>query len=48
MFDAKELKPRIAITETTVECPVQGCTEIVERQRKSFKRAPQFGMCQRL
>jgi hypothetical protein len=42
MFGAKELKPRIVVTETTVECPVQGCPETVARQRRPFRRAPEF------
>jgi hypothetical protein len=42
MFDAKDLKPRITVTETTVECLVRGCPEMVTRQRRSFKRAPEF------
>ena len=33
MLGIKELKERIEITDTTVECPVKGCTEKVERQR---------------
>jgi len=27
MFGIKELKEKIEITETTVECPVKGCKE---------------------
>jgi len=42
MFGVKELKDRIKVTETTVECPVKGCTETVPRQRKSFKRLEKF------
>ena len=42
MFGTSELKTNIVVTETTVECPVRGCSEIVTRQRKSFKREPQF------
>lgn len=42
MFGAKELKPKIAITETEVECPVKRCPEKVARQRKSFRRATKF------
>ena len=42
MFGANDLKTNITITETTVECPVKGCSETVTRQRKSFRREPQF------
>jgi hypothetical protein len=42
MFGSKDLKPRIFIAESTVECPVIGCAEKVKRQRKSFKRKPEF------
>jgi len=42
MFGVNDLKSNIIVTETTVECPVKDCFEIVARQRKSFKREPQF------
>jgi len=42
MFGVKELKESIKITETTIECPVKGCSEKVERQRKVFKREDRF------
>lgn len=42
MFGIKELKENIALTETTVECPVKGCSEKVERQREVFKREERF------
>jgi len=42
MLGVKELKESIKITETTVECPVKGCSEKVERQRKVFKREERF------
>ena len=42
MYDLKDLKEKINITETTVECPVKDCDVIVERQRKSFKREERF------
>jgi len=42
MLGMKELKESIKITETTVECPVKGCSEKVERQRKAFKRKERF------
>lgn len=36
MFGADDLKARITVTDSTVECPVKDCTAIVERQRGSF------------
>jgi len=42
MIGIKELKDGIEITETTVECPVKGCSEKVERQREVFKREERF------
>ena len=42
MFGSKDLKPRIFIDESTVECPVIGCAEKVKRQRKVFRRKPEF------
>ena len=42
MLGVKELKGSIEITETTVECPVKGCSERVERQREVFKREERF------
>jgi len=42
MFGVSDLKTNIVVTETTVECPVRDCSKIVTRQRKSFKREPQF------
>ena len=42
MLGTEELKESIEITETTVECPVKGCTEKVERQRGGFKREERF------
>jgi len=42
MLGVKELKESIKITEITVECPVKGCSEKVERQRKAFKRKERF------
>ncbi len=38
----EELKERIEITETMVECPVKGCGEKVERQRVVFKEEDRF------
>lgn len=34
MLGVEELKEWIEVTDTTVKCPVKGCTEKVERQRK--------------
>jgi hypothetical protein len=42
MFGVHDLKPRIQMTETTVECPVIGCSKYVERQRDSFRRDERF------
>ena len=42
MLGTEELKESIEITETTVECPVKGCTEKVERQRGGFEREERF------
>ena len=42
MLGIEELKGSIEITETTVECPVKGCSEKIERQRKVFKREEKF------
>jgi len=42
MLGIGELKANIEITETTVECPVKGCNEKVERQREVFKREERF------
>ncbi len=42
MLGIEELKENIGITKTTVECPVKGCCEKIERQRKSFKREERF------
>jgi len=42
MFGIEELKDKIKITQATVECPVKGCSERVERQRGTFKREDRF------
>ena len=42
MLGIKELKGSIEITEPTIECPVKGCSERVERQREVFKRKERF------
>ena len=44
MFGKNELKNRLAITEHSVECPVNGCKRIVDRQRHTFQRDTRF-MC---
>jgi hypothetical protein len=46
MYGLKELKPKIFATDDTVECPVNGCTNIVKRQRKHFRRSREF-LCPR-
>ena len=42
MLGIEELKECIEITDSTVECPVKGCSEKVERQRGVFKREDRF------
>jgi len=42
MYGLQDLKPRIMVTPTTVECPVKGCCQSVARQRSSFKREERF------
>ena len=42
MLGTEDLKESIQVTETTVECPVKGCTERVEKQRQAFKRDERF------
>ena len=42
MLGYEELKKNIDITDTTVECPVRGCGQKVERQRKVFKLEKRF------
>ena len=42
MFGTKNLKTRISVTDTEVECPVKGCPWRVKRQRVKFRRAPEF------
>jgi len=42
MLGMEELKESIEITETTVECPIKGCSEKIERQREVFKREERF------
>lgn len=46
MFAIEDLKEQIIVTDTSVECPVKGCTEKVEQQRKVFRREARF-KCQR-
>lgn len=41
-FGWEELKKEIKITEKTVECPVEGCSVTVERQREVFKTEERF------
>jgi len=42
MLGMEQLKESIELTETTVECPVKGCGEKIERQREVFKREKRF------
>jgi hypothetical protein len=44
MLGIEELKRQIEVTATTVECPVKGCTESVERQHHHYRTDPKF-MC---
>ena len=44
MLGIKDLKQKITITQTTVECPVKDCSRKVERQRHTFRREGRF-MC---
>lgn len=42
MFNISILKPHLNIDANTVECPVAGCTQVVERQKNSFKTEARF------
>ena len=42
MLGWNELKGKITLTGTTVECPVKGCSENVKRQKKFFRREDEF------
>ena len=42
MFGARDLKAKISVTDTKVDCPVKGCHEAIKRQRKYFRREPQY------
>jgi len=42
MFGIKELKEKIEITKTTVECPVKDCNVKVERQHRVFVKEDRF------
>lgn len=42
MYGFDSLKSKIIVSEDEVECPVKNCTTKVERQRKVFKKEPQF------
>ena len=39
MYGLSELKPKIRVTDTTVECPVSGCAVTVPRQHNVFRPA---------
>ena len=41
-LEFSDLKERISITESHVECPVKECSRLVERQHNKFKREDQF------
>ena len=38
MLGVEELKKKIEITETMVDCPVKDCSEKVERKTNTFKK----------
>jgi hypothetical protein len=42
MYGVSDLKPKIEISQYSVECPVIDCSKRVERQRHSFKREERF------
>lgn len=42
MYGLKELKPTIKIDDNSVECPVIGCSQKVEKQRISFKKEQKY------
>lgn len=42
MLGWNDLKKHIAVTESTVECPVSDCSEKVERQRRTFQKETRF------
>jgi hypothetical protein len=42
MYEHKELKEKIFVTETSVDCPVKECNCKVDRQRKVFRKFNQF------
>ncbi|MFO7836223.1 MAG: hypothetical protein R6V83_06190 [Candidatus Thorarchaeota archaeon] len=42
MLGYEELKENIERTDTTVECPVKGCSERVVRQRDTFRKKKRF------
>lgn len=42
MFGWRDLKPYLPVAESTVECPVLGCTTSVARQRSRFQQHPEF------
>ncbi len=42
MYYVSDLKPHIVVTDKEVECPVQGCTHRVERQRNRFQALAKY------
>jgi hypothetical protein len=42
MIKIKDLKEKIIITDTQVECPVKNCIEKVERQRQHFRKEEKY------
>jgi len=42
MYGVKDLKPKIEVSQNSVECPVIGCRNRVERRRRSSKQKTKF------
>ena len=42
MLGWDDLKPQIAVSDSTVECPVRNCAQRVKRQSKTFRRQNEF------
>lgn len=42
MYGSGDLKPRIQVTDATVECPVLACGRVVARQRGAFQKRDEF------
>src|SRR6266545_2175893 len=42
MFGWDDLKEHMAVTPTTVQCPLRECSRTIRRQQKTFSRSAQF------